>query len=181
MTDEKNERINECLTEIRTKQSVSHVELLYDLMGPTIRHIALKYLRDADAAEDLVQDFWADIDRIAAGFLLRRNGRAYLCRVAANRATNRYRRLKGERARVTYVDYSVCLPVDPTEGDEQTVLRLSVEQAMGQLSEEERIVVQATYFEEKTVRRTAAEMGTSASRVSRLKKQALERLKEMLE
>ena len=54
MTDEKNQRINECLTEIRTKQSVSHVELLYDLMGNTIRHIALKYLRDADAADELV-------------------------------------------------------------------------------------------------------------------------------
>ena len=72
MTDEKNQRINECLTEIHIKQSVSHVELLYDLMGNTIRHIALKYLRDADAADELVQDFWADIHRIAAGFALRR-------------------------------------------------------------------------------------------------------------
>ena len=181
MTDEKNQRINECLTEIRTKQSVSHVELLYDLMGATIRHIALKYLRDGDAADELVQDFWADIHRIAAGFVLRHNGRAYLCRVAANLATNRYRQLKGQRARVTYVDYAAYMPPDSDESNEHTALRLSVEQAMARLSEEERMVVQATYFEEKTVRRIAAEMGTSAARVSRLKKQALERLKEMLE
>ena len=181
MTDEKNQRINECLTEIHIKQSVSHVELLYDLMGNTIRHIALKYLRDADAADELVQDFWADIHRIAAGFALRRNGRAYLCRVASNLAINRYRQLKGQRARVTYVDYGTYLPADPDGGDEQTALRLTVEQAMARLTEEERIVVQAVYFEEKTVRRITAELGTSAARVSRLKKQALDRLKEMLE
>lgn len=180
MTDEKNERINKCLTQIRMKKSVHYVELLYDLVGSAIRHVALKYLRDMHDAEELVQDFWADIERIAAGFVLRRNGKAYLCRVAANRAINRYRQLHRERARVTYVDYGSVTAWDGDEDCDRATLRLAVEQAMTRLTEEERIVIQSSYFEEKTVREVAAELGTSRSRVCRIKERALEKLKEEL-
>lgn len=46
------------------------VERLYELVGHTIRYIAFKYLRNVDDAEDLEQDFWADIYRIADKFFL---------------------------------------------------------------------------------------------------------------
>ena len=46
---------------------------LYELMSPTIRYIALKYLKNESEADDLVQDFWYDIKKYANGFLIYKN------------------------------------------------------------------------------------------------------------
>lgn len=45
------------------------MELLHEEISPTIRYIALKYLKNDFDADDLVQDFWADIYKIAAPFI----------------------------------------------------------------------------------------------------------------
>ena len=179
MTEEKNKRIHEILMKIKVERASEHVEALYDLISPAINHIGLKYLHDAEAAKELAQDFWADIYKTADRYSFYKNANAYLCRVATNMAINRYNKLKRENAYVTYVDYS---DVNISDGNDAEAyeLRLSVEQAMRTLDEVERIIIQSTYFEGKTVRGIAEELGMSKSQVGRLKSQALEKLKEFL-
>ena len=59
-------------------------------------------------------------------------------------------------------------------------LRLAVEQAMAQLSDTERIIIQSTYFEQKTIRKIAQEMKLSKSTAERIKQQALAKLSKLL-
>lgn len=177
MSDDKNRIINECLISIRDRAGREYVEKLYYLICPSIRHIALKYLCDQHLSDDLVQDFWADIYRIADGFKIFSNGRAYLCRVAANMAINKCREYGRKGERVFYVDYSEI----QLSGDGKDIeLVLSVETAMKNLDETERIIIQSTYFEEKTVREIAAELKISKSQVDRIKQRALKKLETYL-
>ena len=175
--DDRKKKVNECLFRLQKYGTSQYVEALYDLIGPAIRHIGLKYLHDPDLADDFVQDFWADIYKITDQYLFGFNAYAFLCKVATNRAIDRCRKLKGETARVSYVEYSQLT----TEHDTDHTLRLSVSHALQQLPEPQRIIIQSTYFEDKTVRQIAEELNMSKSQVSRLKTQALEKLKIYLE
>ena len=181
MSDERNKCIQECLQLIKKSQDSEAVERLYELMGRTIKHIGLKYLHDMDEADDFVQDFWADIYSIANGFFFIQNGYAYLCKVAMNRAINRYQQRCRQKAHITFVDYSLYIPCDTKNQMEQIELRLVVEAALMTLSEIERVVIQAVYFEQKTIRQIAAELKLSKSKVDRIKKQAMRKLKKNLE
>lgn len=175
--DDRNKKVNECLFRLQKYGTSEYVEKLYDLMGPAIRHIGLKYLHNTDLADDFVQDFWADIYKITDQYLFGFNAYAFLCKVAANRAIDRCRKIKGETARISYVEYSQLMP----EYAADQALRLAVSHALQQLPEIQRIIIQSTYFENKTVRQIAAELNMSKSQVSRLKTQALEKLKTQLE
>lgn len=180
MTKERNKSINECLTRLQSTRKIEYVEELYDLIAPTVRHIALKYLHDEELADDFVQDFWSDIYKIADGYVFHLNAFAYLCKVVKNRAASRYARLKNERAYVTYVDYS-SVDLSRTECDSSQIdLIISVGQALKTLDETEKIIIQSTYFEGKTVRQIASELGLSKSSVARLKGEALDKLKAIL-
>ena len=180
MSTEKYESVNRCLEQIKKEQSMERVEELYDIMSPTIRHIALKYLHSDDMADEFIQDFWADIYKIASGFRFSRNGYYYLCKVATNRAINAYRKASDRRAYVSYVEYIDYQFEDTAEDAEKREIQLMVCQAMKGLSEIERIIIQSAYFEEKTVRQIAAELKMSKSSVGRLKLQAIEKLKSLL-
>ena len=177
MPDEKNTLINECLISIRDRAGTEYIERLYYLVCPSIRHIALKYLHDQHLADDLVQEFWADIYRIADGFKIFVNGKAYLCRVATNMAINKCRENGRKSVRVEYVDYS---QFDMGCEDDDMSLVISVENAMKKLDEIERIIIQSTYFEGKTVREIAAELKISKSQVDRIKQSALKKMEELL-
>ena len=171
--NERNRKANECLLRLQKHGTSEYVEALYDLIGPAIRHIGLKYLHDTDLADDFVQDFWADIYEITDRYLFGFNAYAFLCKVATNRAIDCCRRLKGETARISYVEYSQL--TDETAADH--TLQLAVSHAMQQLPEIQRIIIQSTYFENKTVRQIALELKLSKSQVSRMKAKALEKLK----
>ena len=173
MNDRK-KKVNDCLLQLQKHGTGEYVEALYDLIGPTIRHIGLKYLHDTGLADDFVQDFWADIFQIADRYIFGFNAYAFLCKVATNRAIDRYRKLKGEAAHVSYIEYSQY-PQLGTETDHE--LRLAVSMGMQQLPEIQRIIIQSTYFEDKTVRQIASELKMSKSQVGRLKQQALDKLK----
>ena len=175
--DDRHKKVKECLFRLQKYGTSEYVEALYDLIGPAIRHIGLKYLHDTDLADDFVQDFWADIYKITDQYLFGFNAYAFLCKVATNRAIDCCRRLKGETARISYVEYSQLMP----EHTADHTLRLAVSHAMQQLPEIQRIIIQSTYFENKTVRQIAAELNMSKSQVSRMKTQALEKLKAHLE
>ena len=180
MNDRK-KKVNDCLLQLQKHGTGEYVEALYDLMGPTIRHIGLKYLHDADLTDDFVQDFWADIFRITDQYLFSFNAYGFLCKTAANRAIDYCRRHKREAAHIAYVDYGQWQHRDRNADPDTQILTLSVEHALQKLPEVQRIIIQSTYFEDKTVRQIASELKISKSQVDRLKKQALEQLRLHLE
>jgi len=179
MDKERKDAINKHLLGVKSGD-VRSLELLYEEISPAIWHIALKYLQNELDAEDLVQDFWADIERIAAGFKFLQNGFSYLCKVMTRMALNRYKSLHSRKIKqVQYVDYEkFCLATDDTDSIE---LNFSIESAMNKLSEKERTIIQLTYFEDKTVREIAKELKISKSQVSELKLTAIDKMKAELD
>ena len=69
MDTQDKQEITMALLAIKNREEYA-VERLYKLVGHTIRYIAFKYLKNIEDAEDLEQDFWADIYRIADKFFL---------------------------------------------------------------------------------------------------------------
>ena len=56
MDKKKRDQINDCLKGVKRGERDALVSL-YDLISPTLRFIALKYLKNEQDAEDLEQDF----------------------------------------------------------------------------------------------------------------------------
>lgn len=176
---ERKDAINKYLLGVRSGDKLC-LELLYEEISPTVRYIALKYLKNEADADDLVQDFWADIYKISAGFISLQNAFGYLCKVMTRRAINRYKALSRQKERIVrYVDYEIMGTY--TLDMEQLEINDAVETAMKKLTETERIIIQLTYFEEKTVRAIAKELKISKSQVSKLKIAAIEKMKSEME
>lgn len=180
MDKERKQRINEYLLGVRAGDRSSLTKLHAELSA-TIWHIAIKYLRVERDADDLVQDFWSEIEKIAQGFLIPVNAYSYLCKVATRKAINRFHKLhKIEKAKVTAVDYTLFERDNLDDDDEDRDTIICLEEAISKLDEIEIIVIQSTFFEEKTVREIAIELNTSKSNVSKIKIRAIAKLKEAL-
>ena len=179
MDKERKDTINKYLVGVKSGDELS-LDFLYEEISPTIRHIALKYLKNDFDADDLVQDFWSDIFKIAKGFRFSTNAFSYLCKVMTRRAINRCKSLNRRNAnQIHYVDYKkLCLAADEENTSEQNSY---IEEAMRKLPETEIAIIQLTYFEEKTVREIAKELKISKSQVSKLKINAIDKMKAELD
>lgn len=179
MDKERIETINQYLLGVKNGDSFC-LEQLYKEVGPTIRYIALKYLKCEADADDLVQDFWADIYKISGGFIFLQNGFSYLCKTMTRQAINRYKRIHRERVKyISFVDYEPIQTEDSSY--EYLETKTMVESALRTLSDTEKIIIQMTYFEDKTVRDAAKELNISKSQLSKMKMQAIEKMKLFLE
>ncbi|MDE5601799.1 MAG: sigma-70 family RNA polymerase sigma factor [Clostridia bacterium] len=178
---EKQEKIeiNNSLLAIKNRDN-NAIVILRDLAGHSLWFIALKYLKKKEDAEDLFQDFWADIYDIADGFSYFKNGYSYICKVMTNRAINRYRQIHGEKEYVIeYVDFS-NIPSSYNNEILDLESRLAVEQAFKRLTPTERIIMQLRLFEDKGIEQIAKELKMSKSDVGRKKLEAEEKLKREL-
>lgn len=138
-------------------------------------------MKNIEDAEDLEQDFWADIYRIADKFFFFENGFGYICKVMNNMAVNRYKKLRGtNKIEISYVDYTQIDSINPdcfNDIDEKVIIR----EAIRKLEEKERIILQLTYFEDMTIMQIARELKMSKSVVGRIKIAAINKLKKEFE
>ena len=177
MDVKKRNEITNCLKGVKNGDERALVSL-YDLISPTLRFISLKYLRNETDAEDLEQDFWIHISKIAGKFSYFQNAYSYLCKVMTNMAINRYKKLHdGKEVCIEYVDYNKIYSYEDTESADQ---RMAVQNAINRLEPDERIVIQLSAFEDKTITQIAKEIGMSKSTVGRLTLSAQEKLKNYL-
>lgn len=148
MDKKKRDQINDCLKGVKRGERDALVSL-YDLISPTLRFIALKYLKNEQDAEDLEQDFWAHISTIASKSSCLQGAYSYLCKVMTNMAINRYKKLSGTKdVCIDSVDYlKVCSYDDSDCAD----MRMTVQNAINSLDKNEQIVVQLGVFEDKTI------------------------------
>lgn len=174
------QEITKALLAVKDREEYA-VERLYDFVGHTIRYIAFKYLKNIDDAEDLEQDFWADIYRIADKFFYFKNGFGYICKVMNNMAVNRYKKLHGtSKIGVSFVDYTQ-IDVEKSDCFDDVDERIIVRKELEKLEEKERIVMQLTYFEDMTIAQIAKELKMSKSVVGRIKISAINKLKKRFE
>ena len=179
MEKQKKANINNCLMGIKNRDREAINDLRYE-MGHALEFIARKYLKKKEDAEDLVQDFWADIYDIADGFSYFKNGFSYLCKVITNRALNRYKQIYGEKQHVIeYVDYS-NIPSSHENTISDLENRIAVDEAFKKLTPTERIIMQLRIFEDKKIEDIAKELKMSKSDVGRKKLSAEEKLKREL-
>ncbi|MEG1613840.1 MAG: sigma-70 family RNA polymerase sigma factor [Clostridia bacterium] len=175
------EAINTCIEGVRQRNEASLNEL-HSLIAPTLRYIALKYLKSTFEADDLVQDFWENIYKIVDGFVYGKNGFGFLCKTMNRIAINRYKKLYRDNSReVEFVDYEVIIPSNKTNDFECSDIKSAVELAMHDLTKMEKIIIQETYFEDKTIRNIAKDLNLSKSKVGRMKIEATNKMKAVLE
>lgn len=181
MNKEKIQLINKLIYEVRCGDRES-LNKLYDIMSPTIWHIALKYLRNQSDAQDVVQQFWADIYKTTSSFLFMQNGFSFLCKVMTRKTINACKKLNRERrATISFVDYSAIEKSTSDDNLENARLKIMVEEALKSLSEIQRIIIQETYFEQKTIREISKELHIPTTTVFEEKKRAIKTLKAIFE
>lgn len=180
MDKETKKTLNELLTRIRQGDTDS-ISSLYEIMSPTVRYIALRYLKNENDADDLVQDFWLEIKKYADGFLINKNAFGYLCKVMNRLALNKLKKLNMQiQNNIEFVDYLKIENYQTDDTMEIVGLRNDINHAMLKLTQLQQIIIQETYFEDKTIRQIAKDLGISKTQVGRLKNDAIEILKNEL-
>lgn len=172
--------VNKSLNDIKRGVRES-VDTLYDLMAPYIRYTALRYTDNAFDADDLVQDFWKDIFKIASKFVNLQNGYAYLVKVMRKRAIVFMR--KHDRPQVVslrYIDYAELRYDDDNVDFMIAELKQVVGKAIDALPKNEKIVLQLCYFNKMSVREISRELNIPKSTVGRLKLSAENELRKKL-
>ena len=180
MEKEKRKIINKLLNEIKRGKEESIISL-YEIISPTLRYIALKYLKNKEDADDLIQDFWYDIKKYASNYIFKKNAYGYLCKIMNRMAINKYNKIHREtKKHIEFVDYSNIVEYDKNQTLEEVNLRNDISDAMLKLTFFQQVIIQEAYFEGKTVRQIAKDTGSSKSQVSRQKIIAIETLKTEL-
>ncbi len=178
-------QIDSCLKGI-AKGKTNLVDVLYDLVQARLFFVALKYMGDKDKAEDVMSDFWGNIEKIARKYTFFSNAFSYLCKVVANMSITSLKKegVKNKREMPITAEFleryeGFCDDVFRSERDQS--LRDVIQKGFSSLDEREKVIVYLTYWEEKTVRECAASIGVSKSTADRIKFSAMQKLKKVLE
>jgi len=158
---------------------MSDILQLVEPIIPALRRYARGLLKDATAADDLVQDC---LERVIAHWHHRRNDdpRTWIFAILHNLAVNRLKQTarRGEHLPFEKVDES-AFARQPTQED--NLMRRDIIQALEKLPEEQRSVLLLVSVEDLSYSQTAEVLaipiGTVMSRLSR----ARERLRQILE
>ncbi len=156
------------------------VAALYDEYGPALYRVAYRFLQDRGRAEDAVQEVllraWRHPERLdpATGSL-----RAWLFTVARNVLTDQWR---ADQARPrTVADETAVEAVAAVDVFDRLVEGWQVEEALGDLSLDQRRVLVEVYYRGRSVAEAARELGIPAGTVKSRTHYALRTLRAALE
>lgn len=158
-------------------RDMSCMDDLYNFFSKTVRSIALKYLRNKEEADDLVQEFWRDIYEIADSYH-GANALFYLKKVVKNRALNQLKVLNRKLENETDLYEAYIHDSDRCLSVEQLILKNDVIRALNTLPPDEKAVINMVIYERATVREIAFELKISVPKAERLRQAAMETLKD---
>ncbi len=155
---------------------------LYDRYTPLVYPVALRILRRAADAEEVVQQAWLQVWKGAAGYDAGRGTvAAWLLTVARSRALDLYRSLASRRRAEGQADPEPLTPSeDPTASATQRQMSERVRKAMEGLTPQQRQALEIAYFEGLSQSEVAARMQTPLGTVKSWTRQGLIRLRELL-
>jgi RNA polymerase sigma-70 factor (ECF subfamily) len=147
---------------------------LYDKYAGLVNALALRVLRDASDAEDIVQEVFVQAWRQAARFdPARGTPEAWLCTMARSRALDRLRRRAARREEPGE-------DAPPAVAAPRNEEALAVRKALDLLSEVQRRALELAYYEGLTQTEIAARLGEPLGTVKTRIRSAMLRLREAL-
>lgn len=175
------ERDLQCVRRVQAGDEKALAEL-YDRYTPLVYPVALRILRSASDAEEVVQQAWLQVWKGAAGYDARRGTvAAWLLTVARSRALDLYRSVASRRRAEGKVDPEpLSPPEDPTTSATQRQVSERVKQAMTGLTPQQRQALEIAYFEGLSQTEVAARMQAPLGTVKSWTRQGLMRLRELL-
>jgi RNA polymerase sigma-70 factor (ECF subfamily) len=175
------ERDLECVRRMQAGDERALAEL-YDRYTPLIYPVALRILRSAADAEEVVQQSWLQVWKGAAGYDPRRGTvAAWLLTVARSRALDLYRSVASRRRAEGQVDPEpLARPEDPTTSVAQRQVSERVRKALEGLAPQQRQVLEIAYFEGLSQNEVAARLNAPLGTVKSWTRQGLMRLRELL-
>lgn len=147
---------------------------VYDRYAGMVHGLALRILRDAAEAEDVVQEAFMQIWRQASRYDAQRGSpEAWVCTIARTRALDRLRRRASRRE-----ESNEDMPPRSEERTPETAL--AVQTALGTLSDDQRRALELAYYEGLTQSEIAQRLGEPLGTVKTRIRTAMMRLREAL-
>lgn len=158
-------------------------ERLYDLLAPRVHGLVLRVVRDPAQSEEVTQEVFLDIWRLASEIDLERGSpMGWILTLAHRRAVDRVRSAEAARRR----DHLEAVR-DPRRSRDETVEQAQsnldgdrVRAALGSLSEIQREAIRLAYFEGRTHTQVAETLGIPLGTAKSRIRDALLRLRDVL-
>lgn len=180
------DRDRACLVRLREGDQRA-LEELYDRYADLLYSIAIRIVRGAPEAEEVVQETWVQAWRKAASFDSDRGSvGAWLVTIARSRALDRLRsmgsRLRAETAAGAELQAETAMPTTADASAQATHRQLSatVVSALAQLGDQQRRVLELAYFQGLSQTEIADQLATPLGTVKSWTRQALMRLRELV-
>jgi RNA polymerase sigma-70 factor (ECF subfamily) len=146
-------------------------------LAPRVRLYGLRHLRDAAAADDLVQDVLVlTLERLRAGRVREPDRLASFVLGSCRLVVRNHRR--GRRRREVLLDRFAGVFPHRAEADTLLLDRGRLRECLGRLAERERSVLVLTFYAEQPSAEIAARLGTSSENVRTLRHRAFSRLRD---
>jgi RNA polymerase sigma-70 factor, ECF subfamily len=164
---------------------VSALRVLYDEQAPRALAVARRILRNAEEAEDVVQETFLELWRRASQFDGRKGGAVgWVITIARSRAIDRLR-AAGTAGRAiegaeTAVDTHPTVPLSPAEHTERRSTESRVADALAALPKEQRQAIELAYFDGLSQTEIATKTGSPLGTVKMRVKLAIGKLANIL-
>jgi RNA polymerase sigma-70 factor, ECF subfamily len=164
---------------------VAALRVLYDEQAPRALAVARRILRNAEEAEDIVQETFLELWKRAPQFDGRKGGAvAWVITIARSRAIDRLR-AAGTAGRAiegaeTAVDTHPTIPLSPAEHTERRSTESRVADALAALPKEQRQAIELAYFDGLSQTEIATKTGSPLGTVKMRVKLAIGKLATLL-
>ncbi|HUE37195.1 MAG TPA: sigma-70 family RNA polymerase sigma factor [Candidatus Acidoferrum sp.] len=158
----------------------TEIERLYDEHAPSLFAFLLNFTRDENDTRDLLQELFVKIAREPALLENASNERAFLIRLAHNRAIDLIRRRDvRERTKENFIAERVCL-FAPANDPDVKFFREELAEALGELPEDQRAVMHLKLWEQLTFGEISEVLEISPNTAASRYRYGLDKLRERL-
>jgi RNA polymerase sigma-70 factor (ECF subfamily) len=177
---------DETLLRLIAQHDPNALSALYERHAQTIYNVAMHIVRDATAADEILQDTFWQVWQKAADFSNTGSGAAWLYRIARNKSLDQLRRRKARPEAIAtsqLLDSHAALATEPRpveQATEQAWQQQQVRHALASLPDEQRLCLELVYFEGLSHRQIAEQTQSPIGTVKTRVRMGLEKLARLL-